>query len=130
MRLGSMRMSRTSEGVARMRMLVSSVLMHTDLPVPVEPAMSRCGICARSTMTDSPETSLPMASSSGLGSARRPVASTSPSVTVERRSLGTSMPMRLSPGMGARMRIVGAASESARSSASAVTRLTFTPGRS
>ena len=44
MRLGSMRMRRTSAGVARMRIDMSIALMQTDLPVPVVPAMSRCGM--------------------------------------------------------------------------------------
>ncbi len=35
------------------------VLMATDLPEPVVPAMSRCGMRARSTMTDSPPIALP-----------------------------------------------------------------------
>ncbi len=47
-RFGSIMISRTSSGVARNRMLVSIALMPTDLPVPVDPAISRCGIVARS----------------------------------------------------------------------------------
>ncbi len=100
MRLGSMRMRRTSSGVARMMRDMSSALMHTDLPVPVEPAMSRCGIGARSRTMRSPPTSLPMPSMSGLASGIGPVASTSPRVTVVRCSLGTSMPMSDLPGIG------------------------------
>ena len=42
-------MSRTSSGLACMRMLVMSALMHTLLPEPVAPATSRWGIFARST---------------------------------------------------------------------------------
>ena len=38
--------SRTSSGVARKRMLVSIAFRPTDLPVPVDPAISRCGIVA------------------------------------------------------------------------------------
>ena len=41
---------RTSSGVARNRMLDSIALTLTDLPVPVDPAISRCGIVARSLM--------------------------------------------------------------------------------
>ena len=52
---------------------------------------------------------------------------TSPSVTIVRCSLGTSMPMSDLPGIGASTRTVAVASASARSSASAVTRLTLTP---
>ena len=37
-------------------------LMATDLPAPVEPAISRCGILARSAVTMRPLMSLPIAS--------------------------------------------------------------------
>ena len=47
-RFGSIMISRTSSGVARKRMLESIAFTLTDLPVPVEPAISRCGIVARS----------------------------------------------------------------------------------
>ena len=47
-RFGSTMISRTSSGVARKRMLDSMALTLTDLPVPVDPAISRCGIVARS----------------------------------------------------------------------------------
>ena len=40
------------------------VLSPTDLPLPVEPAMSRCGIAARSAITELPVVSLPSASGS------------------------------------------------------------------
>ena len=43
-RLRSTRISRTSSGRARMRMLVMSALTHTLLPEPVAPATSRWGI--------------------------------------------------------------------------------------
>ncbi len=52
---------RTSSGVARNRMLESIELMATDLPVPVEPAISRCGMVARSVMYGSPWMVLPSA---------------------------------------------------------------------
>ena len=55
-------MSRTSSGVDRYRTLVSITLRATDLPVPVEPAISRCGIRARSVTTGSPWIDLPRAS--------------------------------------------------------------------
>ena len=40
------------------------VLMATDLPEPVVPAISRCGMRARSTMMDSPPMFLPRQSGS------------------------------------------------------------------
>ena len=55
-------MKRTSSGVARIRMLVIIALTLTDLPAPVDPAMSRCGIVARSLTNGSPWIVLPMAS--------------------------------------------------------------------
>ena len=42
-------------------MLVSIALMPTDLPAPVEPAISRCGIAARSATNGSPWIVLPSA---------------------------------------------------------------------
>ena len=47
-------MRRTSSGVARMRIEVMTELMHDDLPAPVAPAISRCGISARFTITGAP----------------------------------------------------------------------------
>ena len=46
-RLGSTRIIRTSSGVARVSTEVIRPLMHTDLPDPVAPAISMCGILAR-----------------------------------------------------------------------------------
>ena len=40
------------------------VLMATDFPEPVVPAISRCGMRARSTSTDSPPIALPRQSGS------------------------------------------------------------------
>ena len=54
-------MSRTSSGVARNRMLDSIELIATDLPVPVDPAINRWGIVARSVMYGSPWIVLPSA---------------------------------------------------------------------
>ena len=61
-RFGSIMMKRTSSGVARNRMLESIAFTLTDLPAPVEPAMSRCGIVARSLTNGSPWIVLPSAS--------------------------------------------------------------------
>ena len=43
-------MKRSSSGVNRKIMLATSALMQTLLPLPVVPATSRWGICARSAM--------------------------------------------------------------------------------
>ena len=66
MRFGSIRISRTSSGVERSRIDVRIVLMQPDLPEPVVPAMSRCGMRARSVQTALPEMSLPSHTETGL----------------------------------------------------------------
>ena len=83
--------------------------MHDDLPEPVAPAMSRCGISARFTVTDLPEMSRPRATSSGCAAACSVSTSTSPTVTIWRTWFGTSMPIAERPGIGARMRTSGVA---------------------
>ncbi len=107
--LGSTSTMRTSCGVAESRMLESMPLMQADLPAPVVPATSRCGILARSTKIDSPSTSLPSQTLSGeaFGGASP---NTSPSRTIERLRFGTSTPTAVLPGIGARMRMSVAAS--------------------
>ena len=80
-------------------------LMPLDLPAPVAPAISRCGVVARLRNTARPAMSLPMATSSGWvavfasGDARM-----SPRLTSWRVWLGTSTPIAERPGIGARMR--------------------------
>ena len=60
-RFGSTRMSRTCAGVVRYSKLMIMALMATDLPEPVLPAISTCGIPARSAVMMRPLISLPMA---------------------------------------------------------------------
>ncbi|CAM5713176.1 hypothetical protein STENM223S_09406 [Streptomyces tendae] len=50
-RLGSTRIIRTSSGVARIMTEVIRQLMQDDLPEPVAPATSMCGIFASECMT-------------------------------------------------------------------------------
>ncbi len=104
-RLGSMRIIRTSSGVARISRLVTIELTNDDLPAPVDPATRRWGILARFATTKPPSTSLPTPIVIGcallVAAAER---STSPSATVSRSGLGISMPIALLPGMGERMR--------------------------
>jgi hypothetical protein len=45
---GSIIRRRSCAGAYRYTRLVMMVFMHTDLPEPVAPAMSRCGMRARS----------------------------------------------------------------------------------
>ena len=63
-RFGSIMISRTSSGVARYSTLVSIPFRPTDLPVPVDPAISKWGMTARSAMKGSPWIVLPSASDS------------------------------------------------------------------
>ena len=96
---------RTWSGVARHRMDRISVLMQLDLPAPVAPATSRCGIFVRLATMKPPSTSLPSATSIGCWSrwATRE-RSASPSMTISGSALGISTPTALLPGIGLRMR--------------------------
>ena len=105
------------------------VLMATDLPEPVVPAISRCGMRARSTITGSPPMVLPRQSgrlAPGCRRSRSP-ASSSRSSTFSRFGLGSSMPMALRPGTTA-TRAETALIERAMSSASPITREDLMPG--
>ncbi|SLJ83148.1 Uncharacterised protein [Mycobacteroides abscessus subsp. abscessus] len=62
---GSMRIIRTSSGVARCSSETSIEFTKLDLPEPVEPATSRCGILARFAETNSPSMFLPRPITSG-----------------------------------------------------------------
>ena len=120
---------RTSSGVARSRIDVSIVLMHPDFPEPVVPAISRCGIRARSVQTGAPEMSFPSQTASGLAPAGRS-SKMSPSVTRFGVRFGSSTPTACLPGIGARIRISVVASAYERSSLSWATFDTFVPGAS
>ena len=102
-------------------------LMATDLPEPVEPAMSIWGMEARSAVTMRPLMSLPMER------VRRERALTKVSLSmtsrrwmVSRSWLGTWMPTVLLPGMRS-MRMLSARMARQRSSARPVTREYLTP---
>ena len=80
-------------------------LMPLDLPAPVVPAISRCGVVARLRNTERPAMSLPIATSSGwLASSTSADVMMSPSATSWRVWFGTSTPIAERPGIGARMR--------------------------
>ena len=59
--LGSIMIIRRSRGDALKSTLMIMAFMDTDLPVPVAPAIRRCGIRARSATTTLPVVSLPSA---------------------------------------------------------------------
>ena len=70
-RLGSIRISFTSVGVARISSEQMMALTHTLLPDPVAPAISTCGIFDRSALNGWPATSWPSAKASLLVAAHR-----------------------------------------------------------
>ena len=104
-----------------------TALTMTLLPEPVAPAMSRCGILARSTAFAVPATSRPRANVSFDSAA---VNSTSSRIrrraTMLKSLFGISIPTALLPGIGASIRSDRAARAIARSSASASIRETRT----
>ncbi len=102
-------------------------LMATDLPEPVEPAISTCGIEARSAVTMRPLMSLPMASvRRAFDLAKVSDSSTSRRWMVSRSWFGTWMPTVLLPAMRS-IRMLSARIARHRSSARPVTREYFTP---
>ncbi len=104
------------------------VLIATDLPEPVVPATSRCGMRARSAMIGSPPMFLPRHKASlCLLSAKSVEARSSRRYTVSRLAFGSSMPMAFRPGTTA-TRAETADIDRAMSSASAITRLDLVPG--
>ena len=107
-------------------MLVMITLIATDLPLPVAPAIRRCGILVRSAILISPVTLRPSGTSIGL-SLLGAFSTISRKPTVAICWFGTSIPINDFPGIGASIRISLAASASAKSSAKWVIRLTFTP---
>ena len=94
-------MSRTSCGVASHSRLVMSALTITLLPEPVAPAISRCGILARSTPMALPATSRPRAK---VRVEPEPLKSTSSTIrrsaTMLKSLFGISIPTALLPGIG------------------------------
>ena len=118
---------RTSSGVDLYSSEISMELMHTDLPEPVVPAISMCGILAMSPMTGLPVMSLPTAKDRrlfALANAGEPIHSRIKTVLTV--LFGTSMPTATLSGMGA-IRTFAAPSDSAMSSASAVMREILMP---
>ena len=104
-------------------------LMATDLPVPVAPATSRCGIRARSHTTGWPSMLLPSArvssdSAPANASARR----ISLMRTISRSSFGTSRPITERPCTTSTTRTLFTDSARARSLAHLVMLLPRTPG--
>src|SRR5690606_10681409 len=130
-RLGSTRISRTSSGVARIMIEVISPLMQVDLPAPVAPATSTCGIFARLATTLEPSTSLPSPTSIGWSSLVAAVERiTSPRLTMSLSVLGISTPIADLPGIGDWIRTSALFTASEMFLVSAVTFSTLTAGPS
>ena len=88
----------------------SIALTQPDLPAPVVPATSRCGIFARSAPIALPATSLPSQTVSGDQSSGGVAGRRRRGGRSRRLRLGTSTPTACLPGIGARMRMSVAAS--------------------
>ena len=126
---GSTSTSLSSSGrlVKRKDMMIE--FMQTDLPEPVVPAMSMCGILLRSSTTGLPDASLPrymgrFISVAASGTARI----SSATRTISRLMLGTSIPTVSLPAMFGTMRMFCAFIARARSVLTPLRRETFVPG--
>ena len=120
--------SLTSDGSALYKMLMISVLIHTDLPEPVAPAINKCGILAISVIMRLPAISLPTANVNGDFALRKSSPSNnSRKYTGLGSGFGTSIPTADFPGIGASIRTLGAAKLSLRSSVRLVILFTRTP---
>ncbi len=122
---------RTSAAVDLYNRLKIIALTATDLPEPVVPATSRCGIAARLTTTGDPPISLPNAIETGdLNSSYRLDFKISLKRTISRLSFGISSPIEGLPGITSTIRTLMTDKARAKSFANAVTLLTFTPAAS
>ena len=118
----------TSSGSARYKILIIIVLIQTDLPEPVAPAINRCGIFAMSAIMTFPAISFPAAKAIGDLLAWNSSDSTkSRNITGILSLFGTSIPMAALPGIGASIRISAAARFILISSDKFTILLTFTP---
>jgi len=110
-------------------MLQIIVFSATLFPVPVAPAINRCGIVTRSEIIGLPTISLPNPNVSGdFACPKICEAATSLKTTTSRLAFGTSIPITALPGIGAIIRILIARSASARSSDKLTTLLILMPG--
>ena len=118
----------TSSGFALYKILIMIVLIHTDLPEPVAPAISKCGILAISATMTWPAISFPVQNEIFDAWSWNSLDSTRSRNGIVTFSLfGTSIPMADFPGIGASKRISGTARFNLISSASPRILLTFTP---
>ncbi|MBA7641621.1 hypothetical protein ES703_49306 [subsurface metagenome] len=112
-------------------MPVMILFIQTLLPEPVVPAISKCGIEARSETSASPEEALPKNSGISILCGLPPASSIIFFIRTFSFSLfGTSMPIVCLPGKGATTRTAPTPSARAISFASALIWLTLTPAAS
>ncbi len=124
---GSIRMKRTSSGVALNRIDMIMALMPTLLPEPVKPPIRRCGMRCMSATNGRPWMSLPSASVSGEAEwTNFEDSMISRSTIVWRSGLGTSIPTVALPGMRS-IRTASTCRPRARSSSSRTTCAYLTP---
>ena len=102
-------------------------LIATDFPLPVDPAINKCGIFDRSAVWTIPEISRPKGTSNSLSGWLGCASTISLKDTVLIALLGTSIPISDLPGIGASIRTSLAASAKAMSSVKLTILLTFTP---
>ena len=126
--MGSIITRRTSSGVALINIETTNELIIDDLPAPVAPATSKCGIFAKFAHKNEPSTSLPKAINIGCGSLEETEdLSTSPNATISRSEFGISIPTADLPGIGERILISPLATAYAMFLESAEIASTFTP---
>ena len=105
------------------------LLTPTDLPEPVVPATSKCGIFAKLTITGSPAISLPRAKVTGESDSSNSLdCSTERNRTISRCSLGISIPITDFPGITSTTRTLNTDNDLAKSLAKLLILLTLTPG--
>ena len=125
---GSIMISFTSSGVALYKILMINVLIQTDLPEPVAPAIKRCGILEISDTITCPARFFPTANAIfDLACANSWFSISSLNITIWFVLFGTSIPIADLPGIGASIRISAAARFNLISSARFTILLTFTP---
>ena len=125
---GSIIISFTSFGSALYKILIINVLIQTDLPEPVAPAIKRCGIFAISAIITFPAISFPTANAI----ADLELLNVSPSNNSRKKTglgtgFGISIPTAAFPGIGASILMLAAARLSLKSSARFVILFTRTP---
>ena len=119
----------TSSGLDLYKKLQIIAFKPTLLPVPVAPAIKRCGILSSSAVTGSPTIFLPrQIVSFDFVFSKTLEPTISLNLTSSFVSLATSMPITAFPGIGATILMLAARRASARSSVRLTILLIFIPG--